>query len=322
MDTFKKILFFADGAKGEKAALQRCIELAQRNGAKLTVMDVVAAVASNDKRLQPAISRLQKTLVKERKVVLEALVADANSLSKAPSKPGTKPTAIKINVTPGKDYIEVIRAVLKQGFDLLVKSANKHNVLTSTLLGNTDLSLLRKCPCPVWIIKPGRKKKIEQVLAAVDMAEEPEAQQLATRVVAISALVAAREKADLHVLNAWHPAFEPHMRTMIAQDEYDRMMQMLKDKTSTNLHKLVAATAELGASQNFTEHLEKGDPENVINSFVKSKNIDLLVMGTMSRSGIPGFLIGNTAERVLDNVDCSVLTLKPQGFKTPVGPAE
>jgi nucleotide-binding universal stress UspA family protein len=41
-------------------------------------------------------------------------------------------------------------------------------------------------------------------------------------------------------------------------------------------------------------------------------------MGTVCRTGIPGLIIGNTAERVLDVVDCSVLTVKPEGFVSPV----
>ena len=51
---------------------------------------------------------------------------------------------------------------------------------------------------------------------------------------------------------------------------------------------------------------------------VVDKDIDLLVMGTVCRTGIAGFLIGNTAEEVLNQVGCSVLTLKPEGFVTPV----
>jgi nucleotide-binding universal stress UspA family protein len=46
--------------------------------------------------------------------------------------------------------------------------------------------------------------------------------------------------------------------------------------------------------------------------------VELLVMGTVCRTGVAGFLIGNTAEGVLDQINCSVLTLKPEGFKTPV----
>jgi hypothetical protein len=48
---------------------------------------------------------------------------------------------------------------------------------------------------------------------------------------------------------------------------------------------------------------------------------DLLVMGTVCRTGAAGFLIGNTAETVLSDVTCSVLAMKPAGFVTPVEPA-
>ena len=41
-------------------------------------------------------------------------------------------------------------------------------------------------------------------------------------------------------------------------------------------------------------------------------------MGTVGRTGIPGLFIGNTAETVLRQVHCSVLTVKPEGFETPV----
>jgi len=42
------------------------------------------------------------------------------------------------------------------------------------------------------------------------------------------------------------------------------------------------------------------------------------VMGTLHRTGLAGFFIGNTAEKVLSEVNCSVLTVKPAGFVTPV----
>ena len=45
---------------------------------------------------------------------------------------------------------------------------------------------------------------------------------------------------------------------------------------------------------------------------------DLIVMGTVARTGISGFFMGNTAETILNRLDCSVLAVKPQGFETPV----
>ncbi len=65
-------------------------------------------------------------------------------------------------------------------------------------------------------------------------------------------------------------------------------------------------------------HLIEGEPSDSIPELVATKSIDLLVMGTVCRTGIPGFIIGNTAEEVLSQINCSVLTLKPEGFITPV----
>jgi nucleotide-binding universal stress UspA family protein len=50
---------------------------------------------------------------------------------------------------------------------------------------------------------------------------------------------------------------------------------------------------------------------------IKSQ-IDILIMGTVARTGISGFIIGNTAENILQKIDCSLLALKPQGFVSPV----
>ena len=41
-------------------------------------------------------------------------------------------------------------------------------------------------------------------------------------------------------------------------------------------------------------------------------------MDTVARTGIAGFIVGNTAESILRNVDCSVLTVKPEGFVSPI----
>ncbi|MBN2318876.1 MAG: universal stress protein [Acidobacteria bacterium] len=65
-------------------------------------------------------------------------------------------------------------------------------------------------------------------------------------------------------------------------------------------------------------HLLKGDAEALIPALVKRKSIEIIVMGTVVRTGIPGFIMGNTAENILQRVDCSVLTVKPDGFVSPV----
>ena len=60
----------------------------------------------------------------------------------------------------------------------------------------------------------------------------------------------------------------------------------------------------------------RGMPFEVIRE--SAKLADVTVLGTLSRAGIEGVLIGNTAERVLHQVDCSVFAVKPPGFQTPL----
>ena len=65
-------------------------------------------------------------------------------------------------------------------------------------------------------------------------------------------------------------------------------------------------------------HLLKGDPAKHIVETAQKKRADLIVMGTLTRTGVAGLFIGNTAERVLQKVDCSVVAVKPDGFVSPV----
>ncbi len=65
-------------------------------------------------------------------------------------------------------------------------------------------------------------------------------------------------------------------------------------------------------------HLVKGNPCKEISLLASKDNVDLIVMGSVARTGIPGFIIGNTAESILGQVKCSVLVVKPDGFVSPV----
>ena len=69
---------------------------------------------------------------------------------------------------------------------------------------------------------------------------------------------------------------------------------------------------------NHRVHLMQGNAGIAIPELVRAAPVDLIVMGTVCRTGLPGFFIGNTAETILQRVDCSVLTVKPEGLLSPV----
>ena len=93
----------------------------------------------------------------------------------------------------------------------------------------------------------------------------------------------------------------------------------LKEESLKKLQKLVLDYAE-GAP--IEAVVLDGHPRDAIPEYVADQNIDLIVMGTVCRTGIKGFLIGNTAESIMEDVRCSILALKPQGFVSPISPGK
>ena len=65
-------------------------------------------------------------------------------------------------------------------------------------------------------------------------------------------------------------------------------------------------------------HVLKGEAGDRILELASESKADLLVMGTVRRTGVPDFFVGNTAEKVLQHLDCSLLAVKPKGFVTPL----
>jgi nucleotide-binding universal stress UspA family protein len=58
--------------------------------------------------------------------------------------------------------------------------------------------------------------------------------------------------------------------------------------------------------------VEQGEIPEVINPFVKDHHIDMLVVGTHGRSGIPRLLFGSVAQQIFHSVRCPVLVVGPR----------
>ena len=100
------------------------------------------------------------------------------------------------------------------------------------------------------------------------------------------------------------------------QKEIDRLVREAEAAHKEKLNDLLEGYDLQG--MNHRVHIIKGEAGRVIPELAERKRADLIVMGTLSRSGVRGFLIGNTAEKILQKVDYSVLAVKPDGFVTPV----
>jgi len=59
-------------------------------------------------------------------------------------------------------------------------------------------------------------------------------------------------------------------------------------------------------------HVVQGNPRSELAELANKVGADLVVMGTVARTGISGLLIGNTADAILSQLNCAVLAFKPE----------
>jgi nucleotide-binding universal stress UspA family protein len=189
------------------------------------------------------------------------------------------------------------------------------------------MHLMRKCPCPVWIIKPTERHKYHRILAAVDQdSEEPVKDVLNRLILETSTSLALAEGGEAHVVHAWNLFGEDLLRSRswgFSEARFDEMVEEESRARKRWLESLVdkyGPTADSGAAQSLDLHLHviKGNAQHVVAELARDLEVDLVVMGTVARTGISGLFMGNTAEDILTQLDCSVLTVKPPGFISPV----
>jgi universal stress protein E len=311
MQRFRNILVYTEGDSRSRAVLKRATALATRNKAHLTVLSVLESLPRELQRLGAAVdlAELWEVAVKERNQKLDRLIARVSKEN----------VSFSAKVLGGSPFIEVIKEVLRQGHDLVMMAAEGEGGVNDVLFGSTSTHLMRKCPCPVWVMKAGRPRRYARVLAAVDPApSDPGHNSLNLKIMELATSLSRMETSQLHVVHAWAPVarwlkLAGSRLTAYELAEIDRA----NEKEHSN--RLDELLAKLPLDDMKVErHLLEGDASDLVPRLALEKGIDVIVMGTVCRAGVPGLFIGNTAERVLRQVSCSVLTVKPEGFVSPV----
>ena len=204
--------------------------------------------------------------------------------------------------------------MIREGYDLVIKEASLEQGIDQL-----SMRLVRKCPCPVWVIKYD-STDFKRILAALDVgARYPETAALNKKIIELAHSLAQREGGEAHYLHSWRLEYEGMLsnpRFRVSPEEIVEMKEELFNKRRTELIKLLSDNHIYNTEQQI--HMMEGFSSEVIGQAIKKLDIDVVVMGSVGRSGIPGLLIGNMAEKLLSTINCTVLTVKPDGFKSPV----
>jgi nucleotide-binding universal stress UspA family protein len=219
----------------------------------------------------------------------------------------------------GMPFLEIIREVLRCEHDLVMITAEDRGILKEKLFGSTAMHLMRKCPCPVWVVRHTQPERYTRILAAVDPVPLEEGQYaINIRIMDLATSMARRDACELVVVHTWTFPAEDSLRSgyLVASNGLDRWVGEAGDLHRRRLAELLRPYALQDLKSQV--YMLKGEPGDMIPKLAAKMEVGLIVMGTVSRTGVAGFLIGSTAERILRQVDCAVLAVKPEGFVTPV----
>jgi nucleotide-binding universal stress UspA family protein len=312
MDRFKSILVVASPGHLEPLTLRAAVELADANGAHITVFDVVTPLPSWRKKMNVdgQVIDIEGAMLRDRQERLTQMVENTRG------GPDTE-----VIVTLGEPFIEVIRRVLTDAHDLVIVGEPAIENSDSPTLSSGVMHLVRKCPVPVWVMRPSQAHNLK-VLALVDPDPgDPVRNGLNELVMELAASLARREGGELHIGHAWVLEGEAALRSSPYVRLPGSMVDvMVRSTEATSLDQVDELARRHVPESERSIHMIAGAPGTVLPRLADRLDIGVIVMGTVGRTGLRGLIMGNTAETILRSVRCSVLALKPEGFKTPVKP--
>ena len=197
-------------------------------------------------------------------------------------------------VRTGDAWEELIRVAGNRPDSLLFCGTRELYTVRQVLIGSTGLQLLRLAPGPVWFVNPRVDDKDSiDIVAATDLG--PVGADVLHAAVALSKRLNAR----LRIVHA------------VPSDASGA-----RANSEGKVHEQLAATDYRTLPFGVRVQVLSGAPDECILTTAQEANANLVVLGTSSKPGVSELLPGSTVERLLPKLTCSVLALKPEGFRS------
>jgi len=297
MKTFHNILVVV-GPINSPAMLNFAIRLAQQHQARLTVaFQPYEELQSCDAKIHTIedVSQLQQALA-----LADMVDGKSSNLSRL-------------------DPARLVEMVLRGGHDLLIKQAEQPGFIAS-LLGGDDRTLLRQSPCPVWLTPSDPVSEPSRILVALDFDPEnmDDARTVAInrRMLDVALGLAYRGQAELQLLHVWDAPAEMTITSWSDHPVEARMsyVEGVRYQNEKAMGRVIEGLRDrMRADGSHALQLQALLPRGEVCRCIAQQALDwpadLVIMGTMGRTGVAGWLIGNTVEETLGALPCSVLTV-------------
>ncbi len=207
----------------------------------------------------------------------------------------------------------IIRETLRCEPRYVMKDTHYHSAVARALVTNTDWHLIRDCPAPLWLVRGAAWPEHPTMIACVDpLHENDKPAELDHRLLGEACQLAEGLGGEAHAVHCYDSA--PLVTAAGAAVEIENIAAELQAEHAARLNELSSAH---GVAPDRT-HFRSGAPADGIPAAIRQLKGDLAVMGAIARSRLQQAFIGSTAERVLDQLPCDVLVLKPARFDSKV----
>jgi universal stress protein E len=312
---FQRVLVATDFSAPAEAAMKQAVWVARSTGASITAAHVLPSLRHATPSPQGPKMDMYLDLLANEGESLEQMEAEAIREAHAKLQQLAERSTATVDVQPkvyvGDSSNEIISAVQQDGSDLVFAGTRGLAPWEQFLVGSTSKQLIRKCPASVWIVKADHVELPQVVLAATDFSD------VGRKAVAHGLWVAQHANAAFHLLHVIDSKDVPedaisHIPSGSSIEK--EIAKMATERMNAFIDSLGVDRAKIHVHQSW------GTPWQEIQRIAKEQSADLIVIGTVGRRGIQGLLLGNTADKVLDHCDCSILTVKPDGFQSPIPP--
>lgn len=295
MFNHKHIIVLMDPAEESVVAVEKASTLAKLSGSRLTLFSSGYDGALNS--IHPHSENARDSYLSRLLDGLEALAVSARSKD---IKVATEAVWDKHAGTALLNYLSGNPA------DLVVKATHHQNVIQRTFFSQTDWELIRHCPVPLLLTKATAWHKSVTLTAAVDPVRTNDKPDfLDDHIIRCGLEMRTLLNANLQLLHVYDPTPLMIYLDQPAINSTD-ISEEIRNQHQDALAKLAAAKGIDKADA----HLEMGAPIQVIPDYLYEYDIDIVIMGAVSRSGLERWLLGHTAEKVLDRITVDILIAK------------
>ncbi|MCF1427643.1 MAG: universal stress protein UspE [Shewanella sp.] len=307
MREYQKLLVVVDPTTEDQAGLARAVELALHSHASITVFlsifdlsyEMTSILSSQEREA------MRQGVIDQRTAWLEDIIA--------PYKSRGLSIDIKV-VWHNRPFESIIHFAIEGDYHLIVKSTHSHGKLKAVIFTPTDWHLLRKAPMPVLMVKQHDWSKNGKILCAVNVAsEDADHDSLNEKIIKHGLDLAKKFNAQLHLVNGY-PGTPVNLAIELPDFDANNFTASVKMQHEQRVHYL----AETFGIDPAHCHVKEGLPEDVIPELAAELDAELVILGTIGRTALSAALIGNTAEHVIDSLNCDLLAIKPAGYQSPL----